>query len=77
MSKEKSDFDAVNKPKHYAFDIEPIDAIEAWGLNFHLSNVVKYCSRAGRKDPTKELEDLKKAQFYLNRHISNLEKQKK
>jgi hypothetical protein len=36
--------------------------------------VVKYVARAGKKCVTKELEDLKKAAFYLNRKIQNLEK---
>lgn len=65
--------DSVNKPKHYNFsDLQPIDAIEKWGLNFHLGNVIKYVARAGKKDPTKELEDLLKAQYYLDRHIKQL-----
>jgi len=40
----------------------------------YLFNVVKYVARAGKKDDTKELEDLKKAAFYLDRKIKNLEK---
>jgi hypothetical protein len=39
-----------------------------------LFNVVKYVARAGKKDPAKELEDLKKAAFYLDRKIKKLEK---
>jgi hypothetical protein len=34
---------------------------------------VKYISRAGKKDTDKELQDLKKAQWYLERRIQNLE----
>ena len=52
---------------------EAIKVIEAWDLGFHLGNTVKYISRAGKKDPTKEIEDLKKAMFYLDRKIKNLE----
>ena len=48
---------------------EVIKVIEAWDLNFHLGNVIKYVSRAGKKDPAKTLEDLKKAQWYLERYI--------
>lgn len=67
--------DNVNKPKHYTYSgIETIDVIEAWQLNYLLGNTVKYISRAGKKDPTKEIEDIKKAQWYLNRHLQNLEK---
>lgn len=66
------------RPTHYGGEenpFEPIKVIEAWGLNFHLGNVVKYIPRAGKKDPNKEIEDLKKARWYLNRHIENLEKE--
>ena len=64
---------AVNHPTHYAAGrkYEPIDVIEDWDLGFSLGNVVKYISRAGRKNDT--LEDLKKAQFYLNYAIVKLE----
>jgi hypothetical protein len=47
--------------------------IENWDLDFHLGNTVKYISRAGKKDTDKELQDLKKAQWYLERRIQNLE----
>lgn len=66
--------DNVNSPSHYKDGgIETIDYIEAKGFNYHLGNVVKYLSRAGKKDPDKTLEDLKKARWYLDRHIQNLE----
>jgi hypothetical protein len=35
---------------------------------------VKYVARAGIKDPQKELEDLKKAAWYLNRRIEKIGK---
>lgn len=55
-------------PQHYQLgNIEVIDAIEAWQLGFHLGNAVKYIARASHKG--KKLEDLKKAQWYLNRYI--------
>ena len=67
--------DIVNHPLHYTYGkIEVIDAIEAWGLNFHRGNAVKYIARAGKKDPTKEIEDLKKAEWYIHREIQRLEK---
>jgi hypothetical protein len=60
--------DPVNHPKHYTFGtIEVIEVIEDWELGFHLGNVIKYAGRAGKKDD--EIEDLEKAQFYLNRYI--------
>jgi len=62
--------DNINHPKHYnSGKIEAIEAIEDWNLGFHLGNVVKYISRAGKKDPNKRLEDLKKALWYLQREI--------
>lgn len=67
--------DKVNHPKHYTFgSIEVIDAIEAWNLGFHLGNVVKYIARSEHKGS--QLEDLKKARWYLDRKISKLEQGK-
>lgn len=67
--------DSVNHPDHYNVGgIEVIDAIEAWDLGFCLGNAVKYIARAGKKDPTKEAEDLKKAAWYLSLHIARITK---
>ena len=70
MSKEK-----VNHPLHYDGKENPYEAIkviEAWDLNFHLGNVVKYISRCGKK--TKETkEDLQKAKWYLDRELNILD----
>lgn len=64
--------DAVNHPAHYTTGkIEVIDAIEDWKLGFHEGNVVKYIARAKHKG--RELEDLKKAAWYLQRKIEKLE----
>lgn len=68
--------DNIN-PKYYKGKVEVIDVIEAWGLNFHRGNAVKYIARAGKKDPTKEIEDLKKAEWYIHREIQRLEKCRK
>jgi hypothetical protein len=66
--------DTVNHPSHYTDGkIEVIDFIEDKKLNYHRGNAVKYIARAGKKDPTKEIEDLKKAQWYINREIKRLE----
>jgi uncharacterized protein DUF3310 len=65
--------DHVNHPSHYTLGgIEVIDAIEAWGLDFHLGNAVKYIARAGRKDPARLIEDLEKARWYIDRKIQRL-----
>lgn len=63
--------DPVNRPAHYTHgSIEVIDAIEDWKLGFHLGNVVKYVARSAHKG--KQLEDLKKARWYLERAIAQL-----
>ena len=49
---------------------EAIKVIEAWGLNFSLGNVIKYVSRAGKKNKDTYLEDLKKAKWYIEREIA-------
>lgn len=65
--------EAVNNPAYYKTGgIEAIDAIEAWGLGFHLGNVVKYIARAGRKTAD-GLQDLRKAAWYLDREIKRRE----
>lgn len=66
---------AVDHPIHYGGEDNPYEAIkviEAWDLGFCLGNTVKYISRAGKKDPAKTLEDLKKARWYLDREINRL-----
>lgn len=66
--------DVINKPAHYTDGkIEVIDYIEDKALGYHLGNVVKYISRAGKKDPSKTVEDLQKAKWYLEREISRLQ----
>lgn len=65
--------DNVNHPAHYTDGkIEVISFIEDKNLNFHRGNAVKYIARAGKKDPEKEVEDLRKAVWYLNREIKRL-----
>ena len=65
----------VNHPQHYGGEKNPyevIKVIEAWELDFHLGNTVKYISRAGKKEIDKELQDLNKALWYLQRRIENI-----
>lgn len=69
----------VFHPSHYGGKDNPyetIKVIEAWGLddNFDLGNTIKYISRAGKKDKACLLQDLMKAQFYLNHEIEKLHK---
>ena len=75
LVKEKVVNKMVDHPQHYGGKgnkYEAIKVIEAWDLNFHLGNVVKYISRAGKKDKTKLKEDLEKAKWYLDRFIGTL-----
>ena len=61
----------VDHPDHYGGENNPYEAIkviEAWGLDFHLGNVVKYISRAGKKSEN-VLEDMQKAKWYLDRWL--------
>lgn len=74
----KEDFetkdDMVNHPAHYGGADNPYEAIkviDAWQLGFALGNTVKYIARAAHKGS--ELEDLKKARWYLDHEIERLE----
>ena len=63
--------DPVNHPAHYTTGgIETIDFIEAKKLGYNLGNVVKYITRSGLKG--NQIEDLRKAQWYLTREINSL-----
>jgi len=65
--------DAVNHPTHYTDGkIEVIEFIEDKKLGFCLGNAVKYISRAGKKNKEKEVEDLEKAIWYIERRIKEL-----
>lgn len=67
----------VNHPSHYTDGkIEVIDFIEDKNLNFHRGNAVKYIARAGKKDKSREIEDLQKAAWYIDREIKRLEAKK-
>ena len=65
--------DPVNHPSHYTRfpGIEVIQLTEH--LDFCRGSAVKYLARAGAKDSAKEIEDLKKARWYVDREIERLE----
>lgn len=68
--------DPVNHPSHYTSGkIEVIDFIEDQKFPYHLGNACKYLCRAGKKNPEKTAEDLRKAVWYINRYIDLLEKE--
>jgi hypothetical protein len=69
----------IDHPAHYGGEGNPYEAIkviEAWKLGFNLGNTVKYISRWDKKgfSSTVHIEDLKKALWYLDREIKNMEK---
>ena len=73
--------DPVNHPSYYADgNIEVIDYIEDKNLGYHLGTAIKYISRAGKKheqgmtDKEKEIQDLQKAVWFINRKIEQLQK---
>lgn len=70
--------ETVNHPVHYGGKDNPyevIKIIEALNLDFHLGNTLKYIARAGVKNADTELEDLKKALWYLQRKIKQYGKE--
>lgn len=71
MSKDQVN-DVVNHPSHYTDGkFETIEAIESWRLGYHLGNAVKYISCAGKKSKDTELEDLRKARWYIKRYLDH------
>lgn len=64
--------DNVNKPPHYTAHPSGVECIQITEhMNFCLGNALKYIWRAGLKQ--NEVEDLKKAVWYLNREIERIE----
>ena len=58
-------------PTHYQGDIQPWDFIQAQGLDYFQGNVIKYVTRAGRKEGETALDDYVKAAAYLRKLIEN------
>ncbi len=76
MSEQQQSYEYVNHPEHYggaSNTYEVIKVIEALEMDFHLGNTFKYIARAGKKGTDKEIQDLKKALWYLDRKIQLLE----
>ena len=66
-------YNAVSHPSHYTdTKIEVIDFIVDKKFDFCLGNAIKYICRAGKKDPTKTIEDLRKAIQYINFEIDKV-----
>ena len=73
----KKQDDIIEHPAHYTQGIECMDYIESHKLNYARGNIIKYVTRAGLKDASKEVEDLEKARWYLDREIERVKKAKK
>ena len=75
-----SEHDPVNHPTHYTSDPSGVECIQITRhRNFNIGNAIKYLWRAGLKQSdgrdakTKQIEDLRKAIFYINDEIERLE----
>lgn len=63
--------DNVNHPHHYTWHPSGVECLQITeAFSFNLGNAIKYIWRSGHKG--KELEDLKKARFYIDREIGRL-----
>lgn len=76
---DNKEHDAVNHPKHYTSHPSGVECIEITRhYTFDIGNAIKYLWRAGLKkeqglsDVEKEIEDCKKAIWYINDHIKHL-----
>ena len=66
--------DTVNNPKHYTSHPSGVECIEITEhMSFNLGNAVKYVWRASLKG--KEVEDLRKARWYIDREIKRITKE--
>ena len=66
--------DAINHPEHYISHPSGIECIEVTRhMSFNAGNVIKYLWRNGLKDGEPSLKDLRKAAWYLNDMIDQLE----
>ena len=70
MSKEKKDI--INHPEHYTKGIETTDYIRSWNMDYVRGNIIKYITRFPHKGTA--LQDLKKAKWYLEYLIKEVEK---
>ena len=70
MSKDKKDI--INHPDHYTKGIETIDYIRSWNMDYVRGNIIKYVTRFPYKGTA--LQDLRKAKWYLEYLIKEVEK---
>ena len=65
--------DPINPSYYQQGDQQLIDFLEH--LPYNRGAAGKYVIRAGLKDPATEVEDLRKARWYIDREISRLERE--
>jgi hypothetical protein len=66
--KNSRNLDIINNPPHYnQGSIEPIDFIKSQNMSYIEGNIIKYTTRYKFKNG---IEDLKKAQWYLDKLIA-------
>lgn len=74
LTKHSDSTSSVDHPQHYnQYRFEVIDLVE--DMSYNAGNAVKYLARAPFKG--KELEDLKKAQWYIKKEIKRIKRQQK
>lgn len=74
MERGSSAHDPVDHPKHYTSHPSGVECIAVTRhMSFNVGNAMKYLWRAGLKDSSPLLEDLKKARWYLDDEIKRLE----
>ncbi|WP_139933816.1 DUF3310 domain-containing protein [Listeria monocytogenes] len=78
MGEDDTKKDDIYHPNHYTSGgIEPIQYIQSHNMNYEKGNVIKYITRAGKKEGESEIKDLKKAQNYIQLLITKLEEEEK
>lgn len=66
--------DKISAPEHYTFGkYQPKDVIWDWHLDFYIGNVIKYIARAGRKEGSSMIDDLRKARQYIDFELEKLQ----
>lgn len=72
--KPKKHYDDVNHPRHYTSDPSGVEAITVLRhRNYNIGNAMKYLWRAGLKSQDTEIQDLRKAIYYITDEINRLE----
>ena len=68
--------DQVNQPSHYTWHPSGIECeVIAGAFPFFRGNIIKYVWRAGKKEGSSGLQDLKKAKRYIELEIARLEEE--